>query len=358
MPANKNAMTRYKILDDLLSNRYHNYSLDDLTEEVNLRLSEMYPDTNGVVRRTIEKDIFYLEYEGPFMVDIERYTVDAYSKEKQKTYAKQCLRYTSPAFSIFKKQMSVDEEYLLSEALTLLGQFDGLPNLEGLENLRLGLGLRKPQRKIISLSKNPLEDSNILGELFTAISQKLTITLYYHTFKAKEARLSVNLYPYLLKEYNRRWFLIAAAESDVKLLTFSLDRIDDVKPLSSHKYAEYEGDINEIYEDIIGITYKEESPVYKILFWVSNMSADYVATKPLHESQRNIGSAHETELRSQFPQLIEGRFFLIECKENYELIRELTSFGKDLVVLSPSPITGMVEKRISDMNEIYSDLRK
>ena len=81
-------MTRYKILDDLLSNRYHNYSLDDLTEEVNLRLSEMYPDTNGVVRRTIEKDIFYLEYEGPFMVDIERYTVDAYSKEKQKTYAK------------------------------------------------------------------------------------------------------------------------------------------------------------------------------------------------------------------------------------------------------------------------------
>ena len=61
MPANKNAMTRYKILDDLLSNRYHNYSLDDLTEEVNYRLSEMYPDTNGVVRRTIEKDIFYCQ---------------------------------------------------------------------------------------------------------------------------------------------------------------------------------------------------------------------------------------------------------------------------------------------------------
>ena len=121
MPANKNAMTRYKILDDLLSNRYHNYSLDDLTEEVNYRLSEMYPDTNGVVRRTIEKDIFYLEYEGPFLVDIERYTVDAYNKEKQKSYAKQCLRYANPAFSIFKKQISADEESLLSEALDLLG---------------------------------------------------------------------------------------------------------------------------------------------------------------------------------------------------------------------------------------------
>ena len=75
MPANKNAMTRYKILDELLSSRYHNYSLDDLTEEVCKRLADMYPDTDGVGRRTIEKDINYLEYEGPFLVDIERYSV-------------------------------------------------------------------------------------------------------------------------------------------------------------------------------------------------------------------------------------------------------------------------------------------
>ena len=61
MPANKNAMTRYMILDELLSNRYHDYSLDDLTEEVSRRLSELYSDTKGVVRRTIEKDIDYIE---------------------------------------------------------------------------------------------------------------------------------------------------------------------------------------------------------------------------------------------------------------------------------------------------------
>ena len=59
MPTNKNAMTRYKILDDLLSNRYHNYSLGEQMEKVNYRLSEMYPDTNGVIKSTIEKDIFY-----------------------------------------------------------------------------------------------------------------------------------------------------------------------------------------------------------------------------------------------------------------------------------------------------------
>ena len=112
MPANKNAMTRYKILDELLSNRYHNYSLDDLTEEVNKRLSEMYPDTDGVVRRTIEKDICYLEYEGPFLVDIERYSVSGYNSEKQRSNSKQCLRYADPSFSIFKKERKHSIKYI------------------------------------------------------------------------------------------------------------------------------------------------------------------------------------------------------------------------------------------------------
>ena len=175
MPTNKNAMTRYKILDELLSCRYHNYSLEDLTEEVNKRLSDMYPDTDGVGRRTIEKDIYYLEYEGPFMVEIERYSVASYNFEKQKTYSKRCLRYANPAFSIFKKEMSDDEVCLLREALSLLGQFDGLPNLDRLERLRLGLGSNRNEKQIISFTKNPLENSNLLGELFTAISQKQVI---------------------------------------------------------------------------------------------------------------------------------------------------------------------------------------
>ena len=202
MPANKNAMTRYKILDELLSCRYHNYSLDDSTEEVNKRLAELYPDTNGVGRRTIEKDILYLEYEGPFLVEIERYSVPGYNGEKQKSYNKRCLRYTSPSFSIFKKDLSDDEEYLLKEALSLLGQFEGLPNLDALEGLRLELGVRRNDRKIISLTKNPLENSNLLGELFTTISHRQVVELHYHKFSSPYTELTVNIHPYLLSNYS------------------------------------------------------------------------------------------------------------------------------------------------------------
>lgn len=350
-------MTRYKILDKLLSNRYHNYSIEDLTEEVSNRLAELYPNTNGVVRRTIEKDIYYLEYEGPFLVDIERYQVPSFSKEKQKTYTKQCLRYADPSFSIFKKEMTDDEEYLLSEAISMLGQFDGLPNLDALEGLRLGLGIRKNDKKIISFTKSPLENTNILGELFTAISQRLVIKLCYHKFNDSEKILSVNLHPYLLKEYNRRWFVFGAAEDDCKLLCFALDRIDKIEPLASRKYIAYDGDINDIFEDIIGVTLCTDSPTYIIYIWVSNYSKDYVATKPLHESQRNVVGEKEIEFRNAYPQLEGGRFFRIDCKYNYELIRELSSFGKDLLVLEPTYIQDKIFERVSRMYDDYTKIR-
>lgn len=359
MPANKNAMTRYMILDELLSNQYHDYSLDDLTDEVSRRLSEMYSDTKGVVRRTIEKDINYLEYEGPFLVDLERRWVPCINKETGKTTNKKCLRYKDPSFSIFKKEMSVDEKLLLKEALSLLGQFDGLPNLDALEKLRLSLDMcEKEDRHIISFTKNPLENSNLLGELFTAISHKQVIELEYHTFLNPDARFHVAVHPYLLKEYNRRWFLIAAAHSDKKILNFSLDRIDEVKPLGGYQYIEPKEDIMERFDDIIGVTLYENSPLYQIYFWVSDASKCYVSTKPLHDSQRYLKGDKELEMRKRFPMLENGAFFRIDCKENYELIRELTSFGNELIVLEPSEIQDKVYSRIKLMQDGYQALRK
>ena len=350
-------MTRYKILDELLSSRYHNYSLDDLTEEVSNRLTEIYPNSNGVVRRTIEKDIYYLEYEGPFMVEIERYSVPSYSKEKRKSIMKQCLRYAQPSFSIFKKDMTDDEICLLKSAISLLGQFDGLPNLEALEGLRVGLGVKENDKQIISFTKNPLENSSLLGELFTAISQKQVIKIIYHKFSNTEEALIINLYPYLLKEYNRRWYLIAAAEDDEKMLCFSLDRIEKITPLPSHKYIDYDGDISERFEDIIGVTLYEDSPIYNIYIWVSDLSKYYVKTKPLHESQKGVNIEKEEELRRTNPSLINGEFFRIDCKFNYELIRELSSFGKELIILEPTNIQDKVFERIAAMYEEYKRLR-
>lgn len=90
--------------------------------------------------------------------------------------------------------------------------------------------------------------------------------------------------------------MFGSAESDLKLLVFALDRIDDIVPLPSHKYVDYDGDINERFEDIVGITLFDNSPLYKIIFWANDAAKDYVATKPLHESQCTLNNSTTSEL--------------------------------------------------------------
>jgi predicted DNA-binding transcriptional regulator YafY len=358
MPINKNAIIRYQILDELLSNRYHNYSLDDLTEEVNKRFAEIRPKKDNIGRRTIEKDIHFLEKEDPFWADIEKYSVDCYDYNKQRAYSKRCLRYANPSFSIFKRELTSDEKYLLRELFSLLGQFDGLPKLGGLERLRLSLGSHSNRKPILSLTKNPLENTNYLGVLFTAISQKQVIELRYRKFDEPDKDIVYRLYPYLLREYEGRWYLYAGRVENDKIKCFPLDRIVKITIVPSIKYKGFEGDINEIFEDIIGVSYYyEDTTVHNILFWVSDYSKDYVLTKPLHESQRTLNKKTCDELHEKFPSLQGGQFFRIDCRKNYELIRELCSYGQHLLVLEPSCIQDEIFERIKAINEDYSKLR-
>lgn len=343
MPTNKNALTRYKYLDEMLSDRHHFYDIHDLTEKCNEKLIDAgYPE---VSQRCIEKDINYLECD-PFYAEIERYRVNGH----------RCIRYKNLSFSIFRKELSEEESNLILEVLNTIGQFDGLAHFEWLDRFRVGLGLKNRPR-IISFSNNPyLQNSNLLGVLFDNISNHVVIKLQYHTFTDKKIR-EVIFHPYLLKQYNSRWYLIGVTDDDSKILNFALDRIDAVTALPELKYKPCNEDLTDRFDDIIGVTLYEDRVIEHILFWVSNQSKDYVETKPLHGSQCQYKGVREKEFHSQYPSLSEGAFFSIDCIPNYELIRELCSFGKELVVLSPSSIQEDILNRIKSMLDSYSEMR-
>ena len=355
MPANKNAETRYKILDKLLARRYANYTSEDLRRLVNEALEELDQPTVSI--RTIQGDLKYIQSE-PFLADIEIYQhSDVSQTNPNKTVQKTCYRYRDRSFSIYQQKMTEDEKQLLGEAMKLLGQFDGLPTLGRLEALRAGLDI-KPSRQIISFTKNPLGDSTLLGQIFTHISDRAVVDVHYHVFDVPDEHRSVVVHPYQLREYNRRWYLICAADRDGKLLHLALDRIERVEPLPGRTYRPYDGDLDERFEDIIGVTLYDDRPLQTIVFWVSDRSKDYVLTKPLHESQRNIRGEQEESLRRQHPALTGGRFFSIDCIENYELLRELTSFGADLLVLSPDNIRQKVFDCVAEHLNAYNAILK
>lgn len=348
MPTNKNALTRYALIDRMLANRHKAYSIQDITDELARRLPDY--DQEPVTRRCVEKDINYLRYDSPFVVEVDEYWVDA-ADRNGRPMRKRCLRYSDPTYSIFKPKLTDEEKSILSTVLNTLGSFDGLENFEWLSDLRRSLNLAEPE-PVILISKNLLVNSTLIARLFTAIRSEIVVNLHYHTFVDSATR-TVAVIPRLLKEYNNRWFLIASACDTDKILTFPLDRIDSFDQNSSIPFKPLREDIRERYEDIIGVTYVEGTPAEEITFWVSDLSKDYVATKPIHESQTTVSGRKGEELRRVHPRLDGGRFFKIVCKRNYELIRELTSYGPELVVVAPASIKDEITRRIASTLSRY-----
>lgn len=339
MPTNKNAIVRYKILDDVLSDRHHYYDINDITDIVNDHLIDYgYAD---VTRRCIEKDLNFLE-SAPFYADIVR----------ERTGGKNRIHYAKSDFSIFSKELTNDEEALLAEVLSTLGQFDGLVGFDQLEGLRLGLGL-KDRQKIISFSGNAyLKNSNLLSSLFSFISNKQVVNVTYHTFTDRTQK-TIAVYPYLLKQYNDRWFLICADIRDDFVLNFALDRIDACEPLPEKSYKEYDGDIFERFEDIIGVTLPKDAECTPIIIWVSDRQLPYILTKPIHGSQRVPTDAIQQKLHAERPDLEGGTFVELDCVINTELKQNLFSFMDSVVVVSPTSLAAEMKERITNLAKKY-----
>ena len=112
MPANKNALIRYKTIDRCLRNRYRRWTLDDLVDACCDALYDMEGITKGVCARTVQMDIQMMRsdklgYNAPIVV-----------------YDKIYYTYADPDYSITEMPLSMDDCKLIKEAITLLGDMD------------------------------------------------------------------------------------------------------------------------------------------------------------------------------------------------------------------------------------------
>ena len=104
MPANKNALIRYKTINNCLRNRYRRWTLDDLVNACCDALYDMEGITKGVCSRTVQMDIQIMRsdklgYNAPIEV-----------------YDRIYYRYADPNYSITEMPLSVDDCKLIKEA--------------------------------------------------------------------------------------------------------------------------------------------------------------------------------------------------------------------------------------------------
>ena len=109
MPANKNALIRYKTIDRCLRNRFRRWTIDDLTEACSDALYEMEGILKGVSVRTVQGDLQIMRsdklgYNAPIEV-----------------YDRIYYRYADPDYSISDTPLTEEDCDLLKEAVEFLG---------------------------------------------------------------------------------------------------------------------------------------------------------------------------------------------------------------------------------------------
>jgi len=191
------------------------------------------------------------------------------------------------------------------------------------------------QPAIIHLEKNDnLKGLEHLEILYQAILKKICLQLTYQSFKAREASI-MTFHPYILKEFNNRWFLIGRIDERNDIITCALDRIVNVELDFETNYQNNNFDGTAYYENTIGVTVKQDKDIIETKIKIDAANAPYVLTKPFHRSQRVIETYEDGSI------LISLKVHL-----NFELERLLLGFGKAIEVVSPNLLRKRIKRNL------------
>ncbi|MBE9461606.1 helix-turn-helix transcriptional regulator [Dyadobacter subterraneus] len=327
MPVNRNALIRYRTIDNCLQNRFRQWSLDDLILACSDALYEFEGIDKGISRRSIQADIEMMRsdklgYEAPIIV------VD-----------KKFYTYADKNYSITNIPLSHQDMKVLGEVSGILKQFKGFSHFADLTEMVSKLEDKIYAQKthnfpVVDFEKNDnLKGLEFIEGIRKAIVSKTVLCITYQSFKARQAN-TFCFSAYLLKEYRNRWFVLGEShQRHAPLLTLALDRVQFLEENKDEIYRENTRiDLSTYYSNVIGVTKNQGQRDVNVVFWMDHNTAPYVITKPLHASQKIVSED------------VNGVTFNIKVIPNFELERELLGFGARIKILGPRNI----KKRIAD----------
>ena len=190
--------------------------------------------------------------------------------------------------------------------------FESEGNFKGIGNLKTLLFATKNHRKISFEHEN----------YETGISNKYILS------------------PYLIKEYQSRWYIVGLLSGMDELRTFGVDRINDLQLLT--QTFKYNAKVNakKMFEDVVGLTYslnkKEE-----VLISFTPLQAKYLKALPFHKSQE-IVSENKKEV-----------IIKLEIIPNFELKQKLVSLGNRAKVIKPKWFADDIKNELKKALERY-----
>ena len=332
MPANRNALLRYKTIDHCLCNRYRQWTLDDLIEACSDALYEYEGIRKGISRRTIQLDIQTMRsdrlgYNAPIVVVDNKY-----------------YTYDDPDYSILHSPLTERDMTELTEAVGVMKQMTVFPAMAGVsdlvsrmeEQVNMAAGNREP---LILMERNDrLRGLEYVSVIYDALRNRCAQQMTYQSFKAQQPTTFV-FYPYVLKEYNNRWFVLGKRKSKSRFMSIlALDRIKELHTLPDEPYFKpKQFDAEKYFSEMVGVSRNENDKPQTVKFWASQMDSPYFVTKPIHHTQEVVQQNEEGET-----------LFSIEVIINRELMRAFLGFGPGVKVVEPRALAAYIKKRHRD----------
>jgi predicted DNA-binding transcriptional regulator YafY len=329
MPYNKDAYTRYKLIDQRIqSSRRAAPKLQDIVDYVADKLGK------SVSVSSIQKDIEAMRYDK----NLAFHAPIVYDRPTR-TY-----KYSQSDYSIDRMDISEEDLQGLQTAIGILEQFKGLPSIKYFEEAiaKISASVKKNSQankeNIFLLDRpNKYLGAAHMAAIVEAIQEKRVLKILYQSFNKPTAKPHT-VHPYFIKEYNARLYLIAndvAPGKAAKFLTFGFDRITEVK----NTYDSFEGqyiDKENYFTNALGISYVDGSPQKIVLSYVPTQ-AGYLKTQPIHHSQKILVD-NDKEFRIE-----------LLLVTNPELQMRILSSGGNVKVIEPKALKTFVQDEAKKM---------
>ena len=182
----------------------------------------------------------------------------------------------------------------------------------------------------------PKVGTEYLQPLLDAADAGKAIRLTYQSFERTEPR-TYTFEPVLLTEYAYRWYACGYYVEEQQTRVFALDRIKELVPLQQaatgpHPQSYY----RDLLAPVIGITLSTEVDEADIVLRVTPKQARYLASVPLHPSQR-----------------IDGETIYLHICPNVEFYQQIIALGKEVEVLEPQVVRQEVARQLRDALGVY-----
>lgn len=181
----------------------------------------------------------------------------------------------------------------------------------------------------VLLEEIPL-GTKFLNPIIEAMQKNVELQIDYQRYESEQEKYNLqefHVQPYALKVFNRRWYLLGYIKEKHDLRTIALDRILDLKILSTSFELPEDFDARKYFANVVGIFVNNDLPVTKVMIRAYGTQAEYLRSTPLHKSQ--------AEGRSKYREFAEFTYRLCITPE---LVSQLLAMGDKVEVLEPEEL--------------------